>query len=202
MDPMNDAGLERDIERALAVDPSPEFVARVRTRIAEEPSPASRGFGWLFLGVATATVAAAVVLAVFVVSPARRPASAPLLASRAIGSVVEVPSVSSVGADPRVRPESRVRPERRVRPESPSSVGPTPGSAPTTTGVVAEPATLFDQRETMALQRLIAGVRDARVDLTLLLKDPPMALQSLEDLVIPAITIEPLVPGGLEGERP
>jgi hypothetical protein len=33
--------------------------------------------------------------------------------------------------------------------------------APTTTGVAAEPAILFDPRETMALQRLIVGVRDA-----------------------------------------
>jgi hypothetical protein len=191
---MNDAELERDIERALAVDPSPEFVARVRTRIADEPAPASRGFGWLFVGVATATVTAAVVLAVFVVLPARQPASAPLLASRAIGSVVEVPSLGSVGADLRVRPETRA--------ESLSSVGPTHGSAPTTTGVVAEPAVLFDPRETMALQRLIAGVRDARVDLTPLLKEPPMAPQSLDNLLIPPITIEPLVPGGVEGERP
>ena len=30
MDPMNDAALEREIERALAVDPSPEFLVRVR----------------------------------------------------------------------------------------------------------------------------------------------------------------------------
>ena len=175
MDPMNDAALERDIERVLAVDPSPEFLARVRTRIAEEPSPASWRFGWLFAGVATAAVAVAVVLAIFDVSPVRQPASARLLASRSIGSVVEVPSVGSVGADPRVRPERRVRPE---------------------------PTILFDARETMALQRLIAGVRDARMDLEPLLKEPPMAPQSLDELVIAPITIEPLVPGGVEGERP
>jgi hypothetical protein len=192
---MNDAALERDIERALAVDPSPEFLARVRTRIAEEPS-ASRQLGWLFAGVATAAVAAAVVLAMFDVSPVRQPASARLLASRSIGSVVEVPSVGSVGADPRVRPE------RRVRPEGPSRVGPTQRSAPTATGVAAEPTTLFDPRETMALQRLIAGVRDARVDLAPLVKEPPMAPQSLDELFIAPITIEPLVPGGVEGERP
>jgi hypothetical protein len=54
----------------------------------------------------------------------------------------------------------------------------------------------------MALQRLIADVRDARVDLTPLLKEAPMALQPLDDLVIAPITIEPLVPGGVEGERP
>jgi hypothetical protein len=190
MDPMNDAALERDIERALAVDPSPEFLARVRTRIAEKPSPASRRFGWRFAVVATAAVAAAVVLAIFNGSPVRKPPTALLLASRSIGSVVEVPSVDGVGADP------------RVRPESPSSVGPTHGSAPTTTGVAVEPTTLFDARETMALQRLIAGVRDARVDLAPLLKEAPMALQSLDNLVIPPITIEPLVPGGVEGERP
>jgi hypothetical protein len=190
MDPMTDAGLERDIERALAVDPSPEFVARVRARIADEPAAASRRFGWLFAGVAAATVATATAIAIFVVSPTPQPTSTPLLASRPIGSVVEVPSVFRVGADPRVRPESR------------SGVEPTHGSAPTTTGVAAEPATLFDPHETMALQRLIAGVRDARVDLAPLLKEPPMAPQPLDELVIAPITIEPLVPGGVEGERP
>jgi hypothetical protein len=32
-----DDEIGRDITRALAVDPSPEFLARVRTRIANEP---------------------------------------------------------------------------------------------------------------------------------------------------------------------
>ena len=59
MDPVKDAALEREIERALAVDPSPEFLVRVRARIADEPAPASRGFGWLFAGVATVAAAAA-----------------------------------------------------------------------------------------------------------------------------------------------
>jgi hypothetical protein len=36
-DPLSDPALEREIESLLAVDPSPEFVARVRTRIAGEP---------------------------------------------------------------------------------------------------------------------------------------------------------------------
>ena len=190
MDPMNDAGLERDIERALAVDPSPEFLARVRTCIAEEPSPASRRLGWLFAGVVATAVATASAIVIFVVSPVRQRATTPLLASRSIESVVEVPSVGGIGAGPRVRPESR------------SSVGPTRGSAPATTGIAAEPAILFDPRETMALQRLIAGVRDARVDLAPLLKEPPMAPQPLDELVIAPITIEPLVPSGVEGERP
>jgi hypothetical protein len=33
--------LDRELTAALAVDPSPEFVARVRARIAREPAPSS-----------------------------------------------------------------------------------------------------------------------------------------------------------------
>jgi hypothetical protein len=40
------------------------------------------------------------------------------------------------------------------------------------------------------------------VDLAPLLKAAPMAPQSLDELVIAPITIELLVPGGVEGERP
>lgn len=174
MDPMNDAALERDIERALAVDPSPEFLARVRTRIAEEPSPASWRFGWLFAGVATAAVAASVVALLMLrpnqgLEPARQ-----LLLSRSLSPSVVVPTLS-----PRLGRERRTTNDERLLPQP-----------------------LFDPRETTALQRLIADVRDAHVDLGPLLKEPPMPLQSLDELVIPSITIEPLVPGGVEGERP
>ena len=188
MDPMNDAALEREIERALAVDPSPEFVARVRTRIAEEPSPASRGFGWLFAGVTTAASAAAVVAFVMFRPDQRVGPAHGRLMSRSLTSSIVVP-VLSQGL---VREPRTTHFERR-----------TSNAEPRTANLerpLSEP--LFDPRETMALQRLIAGVRDAGVDLAPLLKEAPMPLQSLDELVIPPITIEPLVPGGVEGERP
>jgi hypothetical protein len=195
MDPMNDVAFERDIERALAVEPSPEFVARVRAHIAEEPSPSSRRFGWLFTGVATAAVAAAVLLTVVVVSPKRQtgPAGAPLLASRSVTSgFVVVSAIAPAGpAIPSASPRALVA---RVL----------TGSGSSGARVARVPEPLIDARETMALQRLIAGVRDARVDLSPLLKEAPpvpMALQPIDDLVIPPITIEPLVPSGVEGER-
>ena len=211
MDPMNDTALEREIERALAVDPSPEFLVRVRARIADEPAPASRGFGWLFAGVATVAAAAALVLAMRMVSPARPPAAAPLLASRSIGSAVVVPAVGpakaghyvpkGVGRDDQsqyvVSGFSRTQRESsgfsRTQRESPgvSRTAATRSSAP-----------LFDARETTALQRLIADVRDARVDLAPLAREGPMPLPALDPLVISPIVIEPLVPGGVEGERP
>jgi len=174
MDPLNDGELEREIERSLAVDPSPEFLARVRTRLAEEPRPAAGRFGWMFVGIATTAVAAAVVLAVFVVSPARRPASAPLLISRSLASPLVVPTIAPAGLDRSLDTHDEPR-----------------------TVLV-----LFDTHETLALQRLIANVRDARVDLTPLLKEGPMSLPANDDLMIPPIVIEPLAPSGVEGERP
>ena len=203
MDPVKDAALEREIERALAVDPSPEFLVRVRARIADERVPASRGFGWLFAGVATVAAAATLVLAVRMVFPARQPAPAPLLASRSIGSAVVVPSVSPAIAGPAEAGHYVPKGGRRddqsqnvVSGFSRTSVG----ASRTSTSPSPEP--LFDAHETTALQRLIADVRDARVDLAPLLKEGPMPLPSNQDLVIPPIVIEPLEAGGIQGERP
>ena len=86
---------------------------------------------------------------------------------------------------------------------SPNAERRTPNDARRTTNLerlVSEP--LFDARETTALQRLIADVRDARVDLAPLAKEGPMPLPAMDPLVISPIVIEPLVPGGVEGERP
>jgi len=181
MDPVNDPVLERAIERALAVDPSPEFLVRVRARIAEEPAPAFRGFGWLFAGVTAAAVAASVVALVMLRSDQRVGSESPLLVSRSINSSVVVPT-----------PSQRLDHERRT-----SHV-----ERRTTNRERQMSEPLFDTRETRALQRLIANVRDARVDLTPLMQEGPMPLPSNADLVIPPIVIEPLAPSGIEGERP
>ena len=37
--PLSDSQLDRELDAALGIEPSPEFVARVRTRIASEPEP-------------------------------------------------------------------------------------------------------------------------------------------------------------------
>lgn len=188
MDPVKDAALEREIERALAVDPSPEFLVRVRARIADEPAPASRGFGWLFLGVAATAVAAAAITIVMLRPEKRVEPAVGLLMSRSLTPSVVVPTVSR-GLD---------RKPRTTYHEQPTSSG-----APRTSHLerqTSEP--LFDAHETTALQRLIADVRDARVDLTPLLKQGPMPLPSNDDLVIPPIVIAPLETGGTQGERP
>ena len=56
---LTDAQLERELEQALNIEPSPEFLARVRTRIAEHPQP-SRSMPWLIgFAAAVATIALA-----------------------------------------------------------------------------------------------------------------------------------------------
>ena len=82
--------LDRQIQEALAVDPSPEFRARVRIRLAEEPRRPRVGTGWLICGVAGLTVVA--VLAVFVSSRNEgrlRPADVVAPAATSSGAAVE-----------------------------------------------------------------------------------------------------------------
>ncbi|HET9385012.1 MAG TPA: hypothetical protein VFO67_07675 [Gemmatimonadales bacterium] len=63
-EPLNDETLEREIEAALAVDPSPEFLAKVRARVAEEEKPAGWLLRWHWVA-GTVVTAAAVLLAVY-----------------------------------------------------------------------------------------------------------------------------------------
>ena len=145
MDPMTDP-LDREIARALAVDPSPQFVARVRTRIAEQPPPASWRIGWMFAALAAAGVIALAV--VLTQREVRRPSqTVPLLESRAI----ELPTFRA-GADPRVR--LSVDGIRRA----PSGGAATDRSIPTASRV------LVDAREVAVVKYLVAAVSGGRVD--------------------------------------
>jgi hypothetical protein len=85
--------LDRQIQEALAVDPSPDFQARVRIRLAEEPRRYRVGTGWLLCGVTGLTVVAA--LAVFVSSRNEgRPRPADVVAPAAASSAAAVEPVS------------------------------------------------------------------------------------------------------------
>ena len=61
-DPLTDeSSLDREIESMMAVEPSPQFVARVRARVAQEPEPGRWRASWLF---APAGAVAIVIVAV------------------------------------------------------------------------------------------------------------------------------------------
>jgi hypothetical protein len=63
-DSLSDETLEREIEAALAVDPSPEFLARVRARVADEERPTGWPFRWHWVA-GTVVTAVVAVLAVY-----------------------------------------------------------------------------------------------------------------------------------------
>ncbi len=196
---LTDDALDRDIAQALAVDPSPEFAARVRTRIANEPEPGmwrrvlALRSSWL---VASVAVAAAVVATVVVTRSDRStaPTITPTLTARAIGAMsVPLPYVGSGFS----RTYNAQVVHSSLRSVGPAEAGPhvPPTVGPAKAGPQVE--VLLDPRETRALRSLIAGVRDSRLDLSPLLRpsaSAPMELPPVDDLVIAPLAIEPLAP--------
>jgi len=62
-DPLTDGDIDRALAKALAVEPSPEFLARVRMRIANEPAPLDWRWSWM-LAAGTCTIAIAIAVTV------------------------------------------------------------------------------------------------------------------------------------------
>lgn len=62
-DPLTDGDIDRALAAALAVEPSPEFLARVRMRVASDPEPSDWRFSWVFAaGACTIAIAIAVTM--------------------------------------------------------------------------------------------------------------------------------------------
>jgi hypothetical protein len=112
--------IDRELSHLLAVEPSPEFAARVRTRIEQQPEP---GLGWWRWAASSVAVAAVILLAIVAVIR-RAPAGQPVVPVHAdvrlppvsVRVRVRVPQSQSVEAGNRlVLP--RVRPVRTAAPE-------------------------------------------------------------------------------------
>ncbi len=180
---LSDTALDREIEAALAVDPSPEFTVRVRSRIASEGAPSAWRFPstLVVMGALAATIVAAAV--VFrpreVVNPGpSRPAvveSRPL----AVAPLALAPGLVGLG---------RVASAKSQR-----------SNAPKSEAVVAE--VLIAADEAAALRHFLTGVRDGLVDLSTLAESQDAAqFQPPQEIVIApigdfgSIAIEPIVP--------
>jgi hypothetical protein len=181
---LTDAILEREIERALAVDPSPEFLARVRMRIASEPARSAWHSPWtIVIAGSAAAVIVAGVLTMWSRAPERstRP-DAPVIASRSVGGpVTERAPVLVPDRMPAVSVESPLVSSRARRDRT-------------------ELAVLIPPDEAAALKRLLSGVPSRPLELTGLTDNRTefTALQPLKTIElapiaeISAITIEPL----------
>jgi len=187
--------IDEEIREALDVDPSPAFLARVRTRIAAEPEPSA--WRWSWRSAAACALAASVVLATIVSRPHEaKPVTAVPAPAPAVARNSPQPAVSTREGDAH-QVDGGPRSARAATPHTKTTVVRIPEP---------EPAILIDQREMRTLRMLIDGVRDGRVDLTAAMNSrshAPAEPEPVADIVIAPLTIEPIAPvPGAEGVRP
>jgi hypothetical protein len=171
---MNDDQLKHDIEEALSVNPSPEFTARVRTRIAAIKEGSRTSAAWIRWSIAGAGLTAAAIMIVVVVSE---------------------PAETLV---PQPMPIARVAPE--LEEEVPATPAPEPIKEATK---AREPEILIDPREAVALRKFVEGAQKNRIDVGQLIALQRQATRSLiiEDIALmPLDTLEPIVIAPLSSE--
>jgi hypothetical protein len=176
-DQVTDAALDREIESMLAVDPSPEFAARVRARVGEGPVPVQWWRHWK-PGVA----AAVAVIAAFVMWPDRvQREEAPVPARLAIERTEpSVPVAPSSPAEAQVARPERSEPVRRRG---------APRAAETAPAMAAVPVVSED--DARAFDAFLAVVRDRNIRLVFDEETPASALTT-STIAIAPIAIEPL----------
>jgi hypothetical protein len=174
--------IDSELRRALAVDPSPELLARIRTRVAAEPVHGR--FAWAVTAPIVFAIAV-VVVAVFLGRPPARLAerTSAALAARALAPAMLVPAPMATSG-PIATAVSSPRGQTRVR------------TTPRT--IVREPEALIAADEMKALQQLIRNGGRAVIGL------PPESVTPPEgEIIIEPIAIEPIPPvTGTEGAHP
>ena len=100
-DALKDDTLARDIESALRVEPSPQFVAKVRARVAREPLGATGMVSWrLWLGGAAVVAGALALFVSFGGDPREMRVSAPMPSTTTSPPVLEASRGPSPSTEP------------------------------------------------------------------------------------------------------
>ena len=187
-----DESLDREIESLVAAEPSPEFVARVRTRVAQEPEPGRWRSSWMF---ALAGTVAVVVVAAFIwTSRESAPSiSGPIDVPRLAKGAETITPVPSPDLEPASRPAANAT-RRAVRVDGERRID------------IDLPEVVVAENEVKTFASLVALIRDGRFE-TVVPAAPDLD-QPLEIKELPAvdpIEIEPIVRLAVlqpEGERP
>jgi hypothetical protein len=184
--------LEREIEAALGVDPSSEFLPRVRARIASERMHDGGlwSASWQWAGAVTA-VAGVVVIAVWGL---RDPAPASREVRNAPAAEVTAPSIERARPEP---PRAPALVEARRNVSAPAVRRASSEPRPT---IVTPIDVLISPDEAAALKQLFAAIGNRRIEASAL-PDLQSALRPpapIEEIALDPITISPLAP--LEGE--
>jgi hypothetical protein len=190
---VNDASLDREIESLLASEPSPEFLARVRGRVAREPEPGRWHASWMF--------AVGGVVAVLIVAVISWPSSE--MTPR--GDVpVEAPRVVET-VEPVTPPPSVVRP-RLVR-RDPVRVAANAVTITRDRAIDIDlPDVMLADNEVKTFAALVTSIRQRRFDVAVpAAPDPDRPIEVEELPPVEPIEIEPIVRLAAleaEGERP
>jgi hypothetical protein len=205
-DPMvDDEALGREIERALAVDPSPEFVAGIRRRVAAERVPRFDAWvaRWLLVaGGAVAAAAVAVAIYLGLPLPANRsePAEPTTIAradaapTKVVPNRGQVPTESARTAGPRGGRGAAAQAARVRTEERPSSSS---GATPARGAVNPFPEVIVAASEARAFRQLLAMAQTGRIEVVDMAdtEGVPGTLLAPE---APAIVIEPITIAPIE----
>jgi hypothetical protein len=182
---LNDTVLEKEIEAAIRVDPSPEFLARVRARIAGEPL--SKGWGWYGTREWATAAAALMLVAIAGVWTLRDPAP--------------IPREARLNAPP---DEAAHRQSEVLK----SSADPVKGASPPAVRTARSlrrpleprPEVVVSPDEAVALRQLMAAIAARQVeavDIPTLGADAA-PLPPIEEILLEPMTLSPIA--GLDGE--
>lgn len=175
------------LAEALDVDASPDFAARVRQRIANEPKPMPFWRGWRIAAPAAAAAVLLVAAGVATMTTRGPSSSQPLP-----GRPVAVGSLRPVDVRP-ARPPLTVAPPRSRRP-APVTAAPV--------AAAAEAEVLVPPEEVAMYRRLIAAAQ--HVGRAVVVETPPdiVAAYVISEIPIDPIKIDLIVPPvGGEGDR-
>ena len=185
--PLSDDALSREIAAGLAVEPSPEYVARIRERIAAEATHPAVGWSWL---TARSSVAAFAVLVMMTAGFWMRSfvGTSQRVAVRTSSSrpadVLPAPSAARVPDAPIVEASSRVASARARRDRRAGS------------GLNVRTAEVqISQDDAIALRQLVEAINARRVDSSAVpeLGVPASPLPELDVIVVDQIALSPLV---------
>ena len=192
VDPL--AEIDSLLRTELAVEPSHEFLPRVRERIRTEPSPSRWPALWIFAPLAAATAVIVVAIGVFVLTREDGSSPAPL----PIASASSPTQAPGAAAPPRHEP---------LAPElAPPSAGPRPRSARETRRAtsdqrtVNDPEVIVDARQRAALLSFIEMARRGEVSAETFAKTipPPATIaDQVKTIAVEELAVSPLVAGGV-----
>jgi len=189
---VDDAALDREIESLLGAEPSPEFVARVRARVAEGPEPGQWWMSWVL-----AAGAVAVVIVAVMAWPSREPVSF-------VREPVQTARVEAV--EPVVPPVVAAQTPARSQPSTPGRKSGVVAAATERRIDIDLPEVVIADNEVKTFAALVASLRQSRFDAPV--PAAPDAVTRLEIKELPPVEpleIEPIVKVAAlqsEGERP